>query len=190
MAKRRKKKKKGKKKGKKKKKISWAFFKEMRLLFFYERGGVFYPEVSILTTVCGGVSCAKPHLNPINNGIMLVGDAAHQINPMTGGGIASGMKGGQIAGKVAVKSLEKQDYSKKFLKKYPKLMFKNFGNNHNRFYRIKETINDLEDQDLDYIANKVSKVPANKRTLSTVFKHAVFKKPSILIDVAKVFVGI
>ena len=25
--------------------------------------------------------------------VMLVGDAAHQINPMTGGGIASGMKG-------------------------------------------------------------------------------------------------
>ena len=31
-----------------------------------------YPEVSILTTVCGGVPCAKPHSNPINNGIMLV----------------------------------------------------------------------------------------------------------------------
>ena len=27
---------------------------------------------------------------PIKNGLMLVGDAAHQTNPMTGGGISSG----------------------------------------------------------------------------------------------------
>ena len=57
-----------------------------------------FPQVSILTTVCGGVPCPKPMINPINDGIMLVGDAAHQINPMTGGGIASGMSGGKIGG--------------------------------------------------------------------------------------------
>ena len=51
---------------------------------------------------------------------MLVGDAAHQINPMTGGGIASGMRGGKIAGQIASSALEKGDFSKQFLMKYPK----------------------------------------------------------------------
>ncbi len=150
----------------------------------------FYPDVSILTTVCGGVSCPKPMAEPINNGLMLVGDAAHQINPMTGGGIASGMRGGQIAGQIASQALKDRDCSKKYLMKYPKRLFKEFGNNHNRFYRIKESIHQLKDEDLNYIAEKVSEIPENKRTLSSVFKHAVYKKPSLIVDVFKVFAGI
>ncbi len=149
-----------------------------------------FPEVSILTTVCGGVPCPKPMINPINNGIILVGDAAHQINPMTGGGIASGMCGGKIGGEIAVKALRANDFSKSFLKKYPKNVFKRFGNNHNRFYRIKEAVNQLSDDDLNYIANKSSKIDKDKLTLSHIFKYAVYKKPSILVDVLKVFAGI
>ncbi len=149
-----------------------------------------FPEVSILTTVCGGVPCPKPMINPINDGIMLVGDAAHQINPMTGGGIASGMSGGKIGGEIAVKALKANDFSKSFLKKYPENVFKRFGNNHNRFYRIKEAVNQLTDDDLNYIANKASKIGTDKLTLSHIFKYAVYKKPSILVDVLKVFAGI
>ena len=149
-----------------------------------------YPDVSILTTVCGGVICSKPHKNPISNGLMLVGDAAHQINPMTGGGIASGMRGGQIAGEVAIKALEKGDYSENMLKLYPKKIFKVFGKTHERFYRIKESINQLTDDELTYIAKQVSTIPSDKVGLSDVFKSAVYKKPSLIIDVLKVFAGI
>ena len=79
---------------------------EVNLDKFIERE---YPDVSILTTVCGGVPCPKPMRNPIADGLLLVGDAAHQINPMTGGGIASGMRGGQIAGEVAIKALKNKN---------------------------------------------------------------------------------
>jgi digeranylgeranylglycerophospholipid reductase len=149
-----------------------------------------YPDVSILTSVCVGVPCPKPMINPINNGVMLVGDAAHQINPMTGGGIASGMSGGKIGGEIAIEALEANDFSKSFLKKYPKNIFKRFGNNHNRFYRIKEAVNQLNDNDLNYIANKASQIDQNNLTLTHIFKYAIYKKPSILIDVLKVFAGI
>ena len=37
---------------------------------------------------------------------MLVGDAAHQVNPLSGGGIASGMIGGSIAGRIAGESVK------------------------------------------------------------------------------------
>jgi digeranylgeranylglycerophospholipid reductase len=149
-----------------------------------------FPDVSILTIVSGGVPCSKPIREPVANGIMLVGDAAHQINPMTGGGIASGMRGGQIAGEIAVKSLEVNNFSKKYLNSYSKKMFKIFGKNHDRFYRIKETVNQLTDDDLNYIATQASKIPENKRTITSIFKHAVYKKPSIIFDVLKVFAGI
>ena len=148
-----------------------------------------YPNVSILSTVCGGVPCPKPMKEPIFNGLMLTGDAAHHINPMTGGGIASGMTGGKIAGKVAIDALSASNYSKEFLQSYVKILFKDFCKTHNRFYRIKEALHDLTDDDLNYIADKACAIPKEKRTLGSVFKYAVFKKPSLLIDVLKVFTG-
>ncbi len=148
-----------------------------------------FPNASILTSVCGGVICDSPIKNPIADGLLLVGDAAHQTNPMTGGGIASGMKGGQIAGRVATEAIMKGDYSKSFLERYPKNLFKGFGKDYNRLYKIKETINKLEDEDLNSIADSVSSIPLNKRSLSSIFKKAVVKKPSLLIDVLKVFSG-
>ena len=48
---------------------------------------------------------------------MLVGDAAHQINPMTGGGIVSGMKAGWIAGQIAAEAIKQDNYSIKMLNK-------------------------------------------------------------------------
>ena len=79
-----------------------------------------FPSASILTTMCGGVPCGKPMRNPVKNGIMLVGDAAHQINPMTGGGIASGMKGGFIAGQIAAQSIKSCDFSSSNFMEYVK----------------------------------------------------------------------
>ena len=149
-----------------------------------------YPEAAILTTMCGGVPCGKPMKNPILDGLMLVGDAAHQINPMTGGGIVSGMKAGWIAGQVAAEAVHKNDYSVKMLNNYSDTMWKTFGKDYERFYRIKEAVHNLEDQDLDHIADKVSLIPPEKRRLSSVFKAAVFKKPSLIVDVLKVFAGV
>ena len=149
-----------------------------------------YPDAAILTTMCGGVPCAKPMEKPVANGIMLVGDAAHQINPMTGGGIVAGMKGGWIAGQVAAEAIQNDDYSENSLLEYPKRMRKDFGKNHERFYKIKEATEKLTNEELDSIAEKVLSIPHNKRTLTSVFKAAVFKKPTLIIDVLKVFSGV
>ena len=149
-----------------------------------------YPTASIHTTMCGGVPCAKPMKEPITNGLMLVGDAAHQINPMTGGGIVSGMKAGWIAGQVAADAVKKGDYSKKYLQDYPDRMWKDFGKNYERFYNIKQAVENLTDDDLNGIAKKVLTIPPNKRTLASVFRAAVFKKPSLILDVLKVFAGV
>jgi len=121
---------------------------------------------------------------------MLVGDAAHQVNPMTGGGIVSGMKGGWLAGKVAAKAVNEGDYSEKILEDYPNALRKDFGKNHERFYKIKEATTALTMDELNSIAENVLKIPYDKRTLASVFKAAVFKKPSLIIDVLKVLSGV
>ena len=69
-------------------------------------------------------------------------------------------------------------------------MRKDFGNKHYRYYNIKETVQHLSDDNLDSIAKQVLTIPIGKRTLSSVFKAAVYKKPSLIVDVLKVFAGV
>ena len=86
--------------------------------------------------------------------------------------------------------IENGDYSEKSLQSYPDRMRKDFGKNHDRFYNIKEAVERLTDNDLDSIAEKVLAIPHDQRTLTSVFKAAVFKKPTLIIDVLKVFAGV
>ena len=43
---------------------------------------------------------------------------------------------------------------------------------------------------MNHIAEKMNKLPSDKVTLARVFKTAVIKKPSLIIDVLKVFAGV
>lgn len=62
----------------------------------------------------GGAWCVptrRPLDNMVGNGIIIVGDAACQVNPIHGGGIGPSMKGGTIAGKTIVGAIEKDNWS-------------------------------------------------------------------------------
>ena len=71
-----------------------------------------FPDAAILTHIAGGVPCAKTCETIVKNNVMLVGDAAHQVNPVSGGGIISGMIGGMIAGEVAAEAVRANDLSR------------------------------------------------------------------------------
>jgi len=149
-----------------------------------------FPNSSILSTTVGGVPCAKTLKKIVTNGCMLAGDAAHMVNPMTGGGIVPGMRGGMLAGETAALSIKEKNYSENFLNKFSNDWYEIGGKNHERFYSIKETISRLSDKDLDKIALTISKIPPDKRTITKIFSRLIFKKPSLLVDVMKVFAGV
>jgi|TARA_B100000959_G_scaffold55097_1_gene57468 digeranylgeranylglycerophospholipid reductase len=150
-----------------------------------------YPNVSTQTMIAGGVPVAKTVKNMVTEGLMLVGDAAHTVNPMTGGGIISGMRSGLLAAETAVSVIKSgQNPTKKYLQKYEKEWHKIGGKNHEKFYRIKESIFRFEDKDLNRIADGIADIPENKRSLFKLFSIAVAKKPSLLLDVARLFAGL
>jgi digeranylgeranylglycerophospholipid reductase len=149
-----------------------------------------FPNYSVVAQAAGGVPCARTLKTIVSNGLMLTGDAARMVNPMTGGGIVSGMRGGLLAAQTAVKAINNGDVSAKSLKPYQKEWHKVGGKNHDRFYRIKETIYKLSDEDIDSIADAVSEIPEGERTITKVFSKAVFKKPSLVVDVVRVFAGV
>tara|TARA_B100000315_G_scaffold47101_1_gene41880 strand:+ start:4079 stop:5260 length:1182 start_codon:yes stop_codon:yes gene_type:complete len=149
-----------------------------------------YPGCSVISTTVGGVPCDKTLKKFVSNGLMLAGDAAHMVNPMTGGGIVPAMRGGLLAGETAVESIKNGDVSEKSLNKYADKWHKIGGKNHERFYSIKNTISKLTDDDLDKIADGIAKIPEDERSISKVFMKAVFRKPKLIYDVVKVFAGL
>ena len=77
-----------------------------------------YAKGKKIDMVGGGVSISAPIKQSVTDGLMLVGDAARMIDPLTGGGIANGCIAGKIAGQVAAEAAAKGDVSKEFLMTY------------------------------------------------------------------------
>jgi len=146
-----------------------------------------FPDAKILTLVAGGVPCVDTLKHMVTDGIMLVGDAAHQVNPMTGGGILNGMIAGEIAGRVAAEAVRKGDTSEKQLRPYVQEWHKAEGKNNERSYRIQQVVNKFSDQDLNKIARSVNGIPLEKRSIMQIFKTALLKHPKLILDAAKVY---
>ncbi len=146
-----------------------------------------YPNAPVLTTVAGGVPCSITLKNITAPGIMLAGDAARQVNPLSGGGIASGMTAGSIAGRIAAESIKTNKPEHIFT--YEKEWHDRIGKKHEIYERIKDGIYGFTDEKFISIAEAFLKVPYEKRSLNQLFTTALLNKPSLLIDVAKVFVG-
>jgi digeranylgeranylglycerophospholipid reductase len=144
-----------------------------------------FPGASILTVIAGGVPCAKTAERIVTKGLMLVGDAAHQVNPVSGGGIISGMIGGKLAGQIAGQAIKEKNLDLIF--KYQEEWHKVLGQRHERYYKIKQFIYKFSDEKLNQIADELEKVPYEKLTLKTLFMTAVKAQPSLLIEVAKLF---
>ncbi len=145
-----------------------------------------YPDAPVLTSIAGGVPSTVTLQKISAPGIMLVGDAARQVNPLSGGGIASGMIGGSIAGRIAAEAVKmnKPDH----ILSYDKAWRDRLGKRHEIFERIKNGIYNFSDEKFNSIAHAFNKVPQEKRTLGKLFTTALVNQPSLLIDIAKVFV--
>ena len=145
-----------------------------------------YPDAPVLTSIAGGVRSTVTLDKISAPGIMLAGDAARQVNPLSGGGIASGMIGGSIAGRIAGESVKsnKPDH----ILTYDKAWHDRLGKRHETFERIKNGIYNFNDDKFNTIAHSFNKVPKSKRTLGRLFTTALLNQPSLLVDIAKVFI--
>ncbi len=148
-----------------------------------------FPDAAVLYTVVGGVPCAPTLKKIVGDGVMLVGDAAHQANPISGGGIVTAMMAGRIAGKVAAAAVKEDDVSERRLQEYPEQWHRLEGKNHERLYRVKKAVHRLSDEDLNRTARTVLSLPPEQRTLVNIFKSALFKHPTLIFEAIKAFMG-
>lgn len=87
-----------------------------------------------------------------SDGFLVVGDAASQVKPTTGGGVICGMYGARFAAEVAYDALQQNDYSAKFLSHYYKVWRKNFYFDFQVMLWLRKMLDGISDENLEKIA--------------------------------------
>ena len=103
---------------------------------FIERRS-FLAQGSPVTVVTGGVPVALPPSSLVSGGCMLVGDAARQVDSLTGGGIANAMRAGRLAARVAAEAIAMGDVGHQTLSRYDKAWREGIGRRMERNYRLR-----------------------------------------------------
>lgn len=112
---------------------------------------------SIIEFNAGPVPVGGAIKEMVSDGIMVVGDAARQVNPATGGGMIFGIRAGVIAGRVAAEAVKKGDCSKKMLGKYEKEWRKEFGKKFKRYEAVKNILMNKPEEKLDKLFEDIGR---------------------------------
>jgi len=110
----------------------------------------------IVEEVAGGVSASLPVERSVGPGILLAGDAARLIDPISGAGILNGMLSGIYAGQVAAQAIREGDVSEVGLQEYERRWRARLEEELARHYLIKEGLQRLTDEDINKIVRAVS----------------------------------
>ncbi len=148
----------------------------------------YFPGGTVTGLTVGGVIVATTVKRTVADGVVLAGDSAHMINPLSGGGIVNAMKAGRLAGRHAAAAVCAGDTSAARLQRYHDEWMALLGDDHLKYYRIKEALNKLDDEFFNKLARTVNGIPIEKRTLGRIFGHALINHPSLIPVAARFFV--
>jgi len=120
---------------------------------FIERLPPIFKEASAVEINSGGVPVHQTLETFAINGLMIIGDAAQFVNPVTGGGIDLAMLSGKLAAEVAVESLHKNGVSRKNLSIYQNRWELLFGKQLKKMQWLQKFMENLSDDDFNKLAD-------------------------------------
>lgn len=141
-----------------------------------------FPNGKIMELIIGAVPLSGSIKRTVANGLLLVGDAARQSDPITGGGIHNSLHCARIAGNVIAEAISKGDYSIKMLNKYEKEWRSTIGKIIDKNYRVKELFIKMTDEQLNSLAHSLKDVKFNDMGTVTLIKQLVKNNPKMLFD--------
>ena len=109
--------------------------------------------------VIGGCAVARGLPSLAADGFIAVGEAAHQNNPFSGGGIINALEGADMAAEAIIQSLRNGTTSAKSLGAYTKQLRKSVGKTNEVFYQAARIFYELSDKELNSVIRKAIKVP-------------------------------
>lgn len=100
-----------------------------------------FKNARLLEVQGGGVPLASPLKKQYADNILLVGDAARHVNPITGGGIHTALSGGNIAADFLIRHLPSGNpHSEQHLREYQDMWLDTVGNQMWKLYGVKKKI--------------------------------------------------
>lgn len=147
-----------------------------------------FPGGARTASTVGGVIVHTTVKRTSTDGVMLAGDAAHMVNPLSGGGIVNAMKSGRLAGRTAAAAIREGDTGAGRLASYHDDWMRLLGDDHLKYYRIKQALEDLDDGFFNGLARTVNRIPVQKRSLGRIFAHALVRHPQLIPVAARFFV--
>ncbi|WP_456366675.1 geranylgeranyl reductase family protein [Thermococcus sp.] len=118
----------------------------------------------------------------VKDNVVVVGDAARQVNPMHGGGMAEAMEAGTIASKWIVKALEEENIS--LLQNYTREWWETDGKRLERILKVRRVTEKLTDEDLDLFIRVLSGADAEKIASGNYLEviKALIKNPKVMMS--------
>ncbi len=130
--------------------------------------------------IAGGVSVSPPVEQSVMNGLILVGDSARIIDPITGGGIANGLLAGKFAGEVLGDCAQANDYSEAALMPYDKKWRDAMENRLWRNWMAKEKFLTLSDKTLDGVIDTLSTANVDQMSVHNILIAIKEKHPELV----------
>jgi digeranylgeranylglycerophospholipid reductase len=140
-----------------------------------------FPNARIVEMIFGGVPVSGSIEKTSANGLMLIGDAARQSDPVTGGGILNAMDAGKMAGEAAFAAISAGDVSLEKLEDvYEKRWRATTGHALDLSLIVKNCFIDLTDENLNSLAHSLKDVKFERMRLLDLL-YALFKADKKLL---------
>lgn len=109
--------------------------------------------------------------------VLLVGDAARQVKPTSGGGIYAGLVGAGHAARTAIAALERGDFSARFLSRYQRSFMRDFGDELRRGADLRRAFRYLGDRDVNRLLDLLDR----RELRDLIVRHGDIDFPSRLL---------
>ncbi len=130
--------------------------------------------------LAGAVPVANP-IETVRDNLILVGDAARHVDPITGGGLTHCLEIGKIAGEIIGKAVRAQDFSKEFLIEYETHWKEVISKKMKRNYKVKEIMLDMDDKTFNMLADSLKDYKFEELSTLSLIKALVLKHPTLLM---------
>ncbi len=141
-----------------------------------------FAEASVLAVIAGGIPVTGALKKMVAGGLVVVGDAAHQADPLTAGGINLGMIAAGMAMSVAVPAVQSGDVSAGRLARYADLWQQQFGKMHAALYKIRKMLCRMDPARLDALVRRASELPLDRMSLGQIVLTLLKNDPLLLFE--------
>ena len=142
-----------------------------------------FPNGKTIEAIVGGVPVCRPLPCTVADGLMVIGDAARVVDPITGGGIGNALYTGRLAAQVASTCIEAGNCSKEALMPYDaEWRVSRMGKCIERNYKVKEYFITLDDAKLNSLGDSIASISFSEFSVSALIKELIKRNPKMLFE--------